>query len=98
MFQSTPRIINFFIAEKMENELILVSPKTIKAIILKALEEHDIRKNESQSENKLFSINKAAKLLGVSHATVKKLVANETLKTTPDNKITEKELNRYLSE
>ncbi len=81
----------------MENELILVSPTTIKAIILKALDEHDTLKKEKKSENKLFSINRVAKILGVSHATVKKLVANETLKTTPDNKITEKEINRYLS-
>ncbi len=82
----------------MDQELIIVSPKTIKAIILKALEEYETQQKEKQSENKLFSINKAAKVLGVSHATVKKLVDNEIIKTTPDNKITEKELNRYLSE
>jgi len=82
----------------MENELIVVSPKTIKAIIKSALKEFDIEQREIQSETRLFSINKAAKILGVSHATVKKLAANETIKTTPDNKITEKELNRYLSE
>lgn len=81
----------------MENELILVSPKTIKAIMIKALEEFNTLQNERTSEHRLFSINKASKILGVSHATVKKLVANETLKTTPDNKITEKEINRYLS-
>ena len=80
------------------NELIIVSPKTIKSIIKKALEEFTLEQDEKQSETKLFSINKAAKVLGVSHATVKKLVAAEILKTTPDNKITEKELNRYLSE
>ncbi|MFN8258127.1 MAG: hypothetical protein U0W24_20730 [Bacteroidales bacterium] len=81
----------------MENELILVSPKTIKAIVISALEEFNTLQNERTSENRLFTINKASKILGVSHATVKKLVANETLKTTPDNKITEKEINRYLS-
>jgi len=81
----------------MENELIVVSPKTIEAIILKALKKYDTEQREIQSETRLFSINKAAKILGVSHATVKKLVANETIKTTPDNKITEKELNCYLS-
>ena len=80
----------------MENELILVSPKTIKAIVISALEEFDSLKNEKKSESKVFSINKTAKILGVSHATVKKLVAVETLKATPDNKITEKEINRYL--
>jgi len=81
----------------MDNELIVVSPKTIKAIIKNALKEYDMEQKEIQSETTLFSINKAAKILGVSHATVKKLVAKNTIKTTPDNKITEKELNRYLS-
>jgi len=81
----------------MENELILVSPKTIEAIILNALDKHEMMKQEKASTNKLFSINKAAKILGVSHATVKKLVDSEILKATPDNKITEKEINRYLS-
>ena len=78
-------------------ELIIVSPKTIKAIIITALEEFNSSQNEKSSTNKLFSVNKAAKILGVSHATVKKLVARETLKATSDNKITEKEINRYLS-
>ena len=79
------------------NELIIVPPETIKAIMIKALEEYEIQRNEKLSENKVFSINKVSKILGVSHSTVKNLVGNETLKTTPDNKITEKELNRYLS-
>ncbi len=79
------------------NELIIVTPETIKAIIIKALEEYELHKNEKESENKVYSINKVAKILGVSHATVKNLVENETIITTPDNKITEKELNRYLS-
>ncbi len=83
---------------EIKNELIVVSPNTIKAIIKSALKEFDLEQREVQSETRLFSINKAAKILGVSHATVKKLVANDTLKTTTDNKITEKELNRYLSE
>ena len=81
----------------MENQIIVTTPETIKQIILTALNEHEIQKAEIQSETKLFSINKVSKILGVSHTTVKNLVENETLKTTPDNKITEKELNRYLA-
>lgn len=81
----------------MQNPIIVTTPDTIKQIILKALQEHDKAKSEVISETKVFSINKVSKILGVSHTTVKNLVENETLKTTSDNKITEKELNRYLS-
>ncbi|RLD76164.1 MAG: hypothetical protein DRJ10_14015 [Bacteroidetes bacterium] len=81
----------------MKNQLIVITPETIKEIILTALKEHEEQKAEIKSETKLYSINKVSKILGVSHTTVKNLVENETINTTPDNKISEKELNRYLS-
>ncbi len=81
----------------MSTQIILTTPETIKEIILKALYEYETQKAEIKSQTKLFSINKVSKILGVSHTTVKKLVENETLKTTSDNKISEKELNCYLS-
>ncbi len=81
-----------------KNKIILTTPEEIKEIILTALKEYDEIKTNRESETKLFTINKVAKILGVSHSTVKKLVENETINTTPDNKITEKELNRYLSD
>ena len=79
------------------DQIIVTTPETIKEIIIKALKEYDTNKAEQRSETTLLSINKVAKILGVSHATVKNLVENQTLKTTPDNKITEKELNKYLA-
>jgi ABC-type taurine transport system substrate-binding protein len=82
----------------MQNQIILATPESIKQIMVKALKEYEAEKAEIQSQTKVYSINKVAKILGVSHTTVKNLVANETLKTTPDNKIPEKELNRYLSD
>jgi hypothetical protein len=79
------------------NQIIVTTPETIEEIILTALQKHDRIRADKQSETKLFTINKVAKILGVSHATVKNLTENETLKTTPDNKISEKELNKYLA-
>ena len=81
----------------MNKELIVATPETIKKIILSALQEHETQRKDKLSETKLYSINKVSKILGVSHTTVKNLVETETIKTTPDNKITQKELNRYLS-
>ena len=81
----------------MQNQVIVTTPETMKEIILSALKEHDRKRTEQKSETKLFTINKVSKILGVSHATVKNLVENETIMTTPDNKITEKELNKYLA-
>ncbi len=80
----------------MNKELILITPESIKQIMLTALQEHETNRKEKISETKLYSINKVSKILGVSHTTVKNLVETETIKTTPDNKITQKELNKYL--
>ncbi len=80
----------------MQTPIIITNPENIKQILLNALKEYEKHKAEQTSQTKLLSINKVAKILGVSHATVKNLVENETIKATPDNKITEKELNNYL--
>jgi transposase len=79
------------------SQIIVTTPESIKQIFLSALNEHETQKSEIKSQTKLYSINKVAKILGVSHTTVKKLIETQTLKTTPDNKITEKQLNTYLS-
>jgi len=81
----------------IKNEIIVTTPETIIQIVKTALKEYEKERANKKSETKLFTINKVAKILGVSHTTVKNLVLNETIKTTPDNKITEKELNNYLS-
>lgn len=80
----------------MQTQIILTTPEAIKQILITALTEYEKATAEKDSETKVFSINKVSKILGVSHTTVKNLVESETLRTTPDNKITEKELNRYL--
>ncbi len=80
----------------MQNQIILSTPESIKEIMVKALKEYETEKAEQQSQTKLYSINKVSKILGVSHTTVKNLTINGTIQTTPDNKITQKELNRYL--
>ena len=82
----------------IKNEIIVTTPETIIQIVKTALKEYEKERANKKSETKLFTINKVAKILGVSHTTVKNLVLNETIKTTPDNKITEKELNKYLSD
>jgi len=82
----------------MKNEIIVTTPETIEEILFKALQKYDKTRADKKSEKRLFTINKVAKILGVSHSTVKKLVVNEIIKATPDNKITEKELNKYLAD
>jgi hypothetical protein len=46
--------------------------------------------------NKVITINKAAKLLGMAHSTVKKLIATGAIKTVTDGKITIGAVNDYL--
>ena len=82
----------------MKNQIIVITPETIEELLEKVLEKYDKKRTDKKSETTLFTINKVAKILGVSHSTVKNLVENETIKTTPDNKITEKELNKYLAD
>ena len=81
-----------------ENQIIVTTPEAIKQIVKIAFKEYEKERTDKKSETRLFTINKVAKILGVSHSTVKNLVLNETIKTTPDNKITEKELNKYLAD
>jgi len=54
-------------------------------------------KRKTISAPMLFTINKVAKRLKKSHATVKKLCDNGTIKTTKSGLIEESEIERYLS-
>ncbi|MFC2101115.1 hypothetical protein ACFLRZ_04720, partial [Bacteroidota bacterium] len=58
---------------------------------------HDERKKKREIP-KLYSINKVAKMLGKSHATIKKLVDNKIIETTRDGWIPETSINKYLSQ
>jgi hypothetical protein len=51
---------------------------------------------EREDKVKIYTINEVAKMLAKAHQTVKKMVNEGKLKTTPDGRITQLELNRYL--
>jgi len=50
-----------------------------------------------QTDLRFFSIHQAQKILRVGNQKIKKLIATGKLKATPDNKISEVELNKFLS-
>ena len=64
--------------------------------IKQVLTEYELEK-KSNNRQKVYSINRVAKKLGMSHTTVKKLVVNGVLRSTVDGRIPEDALNDYLS-
>lgn len=77
--------------------LIQVSPAELRQIVVEALHQHDKEKQQNESLQGTVSINKAAKMLHVSHATVKKLIREKQLKTTADQRrISYQAINDYL--
>ena len=77
--------------------LIQVSPAELRQIVVEALHQHDKEKQQNESLQGTVSINKAAKMLGVAHASVKKLIREKQLKTTADQRrVTYQAINDYL--
>ena len=77
------------------SEIIITSEEKLVKVFRKVLKEHEAEK-EALTPVKVYTINGAARITRLSHATIKKLVRNGIIKTTRDGKITEPELNNYL--
>jgi len=84
----------------MQNEIILISislnelESLIEKSFNKVIEKKQFTK---QTDLRFFSIHQAQKILRVGNQKIKKLIATGKLKATPDNKISEVELNKFLS-
>jgi hypothetical protein len=76
-------------------EIVLTTPAELQNIIRAAMIDQQ-RQMESSSNPKLYSINKVAKRLGKSHATISKLVEAGIIKSTRNGLITEQAINDYL--
>jgi len=77
------------------NEMIFLPKEEVKLEIRNAIRE-EFEKNKQLTSPKLYTINAVAKRLHMSHATIKKLVLNKTIKTTRSGRIEETEIERYL--
>jgi hypothetical protein len=84
----------------MEAKMVFIPVDELKWHIQDAIEELDSKKEAQLKEQKeretLYSINEVAKRLRRAHATIKRLVAQGVLRTTPDGLISEKAINDYL--
>lgn len=80
--------------------MVFIPVDELKWHIQDAIEELDSKKEAQLKEQKeretLYSINEVAKRLRRAHATIKRLVAQGVLRTTPDGLISEKAINDYL--
>ena len=79
------------------SEIILITKNELRNLIKEVLIEHDAEK-ASKLPEKLLTINKVAKMLGKSHATIKKYVDNGTIKTTKNGFILPSSINEFLSQ
>jgi len=77
------------------NKLIILTEERVKSIIKEVFRE--LRSEEKKMEKvKLYSINQARKILGRSHKTVTNLVRTGVIEATPDNRISEEAIEKYL--
>ncbi len=78
-------------------EVITLTPDQLQKSIVEALRQYDEEKQARQELTGTYSINQAAKVLRVAHATLKKLIENGQIKSTSDNRrIPIQALNNYL--
>jgi predicted MarR family transcription regulator len=77
-------------------QIILTTPEDLENTMYKVLNKFEKEKSKGKSP-RLYSINQVANKLHLAHATVKKLIRNELIKTTKDGKITEDAINEYLN-
>jgi hypothetical protein len=84
----------------METKMVLIPVSELKYHIQDAIKELDSKKDVQMRERKemetLYTINEVAKRLHRAHNTIKKLVSQGLLRTTPDGLISEKAINDYL--
>jgi len=78
------------------SEIILTTKEELKQELRSVLLEFE-KEKLAKEPPKVYSINQVAKKLGLAHATVKKLVLNQVIKTTKSGLITEREINNYLN-
>lgn len=78
----------------MSNTIIVTDIETIERLINKAVAE-SFEANKPKEEQ-LFTVNHVAKILHMSHSTVKKLVGEGTIKTTASGHISIGELDCFL--
>jgi len=79
------------------SNIILTTKEELIETLKNVLIEFDKEKS-AKIPGKVYTINQVAKMLGRSHATIKKLVLNGTIKTTKSGVITERALNEYLGQ
>jgi len=79
------------------SKIILTTNEELKEMIKSALREYNLEVN-SNTPDKLYTINKIAKRLGRSHDTINKLVKRGVIKTTKDGLIPESAINEYLGQ
>jgi hypothetical protein len=79
------------------SDIILTTKQELEQTIKAVLIDYDNEKALKQP-TKLYTINQVSKMLGKAHATIKKLVISETIKSTKDGLITESAINEYLGQ
>lgn len=80
--------------------MVLISVNELESIMDKALEKAEMKKLNLQNEKvqleTLFTINQVARRLNRAHRTIKKLISQGVLRSTPDGLISELAINDYL--
>ena len=82
----------------MQNQLIIVTPEQLKEIFKESFLEFVKEYEASKETLKYYSINAASKKMQFSYSKTKRLINDGLIEITPDNRITNFEIKRYLNE
>ena len=74
-------------------ELIITTPEALQQVVDAAVK----KAFEAFQPSQTYTVNQVSKLLRKGSRTITKMIADGTLKTTADGKITADELKRYLT-
>lgn len=86
----------------MKTKMVVIPVDELKCHLREVLTEIESQKESLKKEQgereSLYSINQVAKRLKRAHRTIKNLIAQGLLRTTPDGLISEKAINDYLKD
>ena len=84
----------------METKMVIIPVNELRVCLLEIISEAETlkeqQKKEKENNETLYSVNQVARRLKRAHVTIKRLIAQGLIKTTPDGRISEKSINDYL--
>jgi excisionase family DNA binding protein len=76
-------------------KVVVLTPEELKTLFINSL--HEFGLVPAEKSQKTYTINEVAKKLGMAHATVRRLVENGVIRSTPNKRIPEQAVEDFLA-